>query len=130
VAFLVHDVVLLSRGLVFEEAFLERVVPANRAAAFILCCWAWILYSSPLQIQGRVTRAVPLSNRLDDPQYRATATRLVDLSARRLDDPGLRLFYLQIIKGSYHEMLSAQNSIRLQIVKAARGFIYDRYGWS
>ena len=39
-----------------------------------------------------------------------------------------RLFYLQIIKGSYHEILSAQNSIRPQIVKAARGLIYDRNG--
>ncbi len=73
--------------------------------------------------------AAPLVNRLDDPHYRASAVRslMFFLLAAALILAG-RLFYLQIIKGSYHEMLSAQNSIRLQIVKAPRGLIYDRNG--
>jgi penicillin-binding protein 2 len=73
--------------------------------------------------------AAPRSNLLDDSHYRASAARwlllFVSLMAALL---ALRLFYLQIIKGSYHEMLSAQNSLRLQVVKAARGMIYDRHG--
>jgi len=39
-----------------------------------------------------------------------------------------RLYYLQIIKGDYHQKLSMQNSVRVQIVKAPRGLIYDRKG--
>ncbi|MDB5106127.1 MAG: mrdA [Fibrobacteres bacterium] len=69
------------------------------------------------------------STRLDDPFYRGAIGRniLIIFGCLVL---GLcsRLFYLQIIKGSYHQKLSEQNSMRLQIVHAPRGLIYDRNG--
>ncbi len=69
------------------------------------------------------------ANRLDDPQYRTGAARaLLFFLLAALVVLVLRLFYLQIIQGSYHESLSEQNSIRLQVVKAPRGLIYDRHG--
>jgi penicillin-binding protein 2 len=69
------------------------------------------------------------SNRLDDPQYRNTAVRalMIFLAVAALVLMG-RLFYLQIVQGRYHKSLSEQNSIRLQVVKAPRGLIYDRNG--
>ncbi len=69
------------------------------------------------------------SNRLDDSFYRNSAARNI-LVVFGLLMAGLviRLFYLQIIMGSYHQKLSDQNSIRLQIVHAPRGLIYDRAG--
>lgn len=69
------------------------------------------------------------NNRLDDPFYRGSVNRNI-IFAFGLMMLGLcsRLFYLQIIKGSYHEKLSAQNSMRLQIVHAPRGLITDRNG--
>jgi len=73
--------------------------------------------------------ATPVSNPLDDPRYRASAGQALFIFL--LIAAGVlvgRLFYLQIIKGSYHAMLSDQNSIRPQIVKAPRGLIYDRNG--
>lgn len=39
-----------------------------------------------------------------------------------------RLFYLQIIKGKEFRRLSENNSIRLQIIEAPRGRIFDRNG--
>ncbi len=73
--------------------------------------------------------AAPLANPLDDPRYRASAAQalLIFLFMAAAVLVG-RLFYLQIIKGSYHEMLADQNSLRPQIVKARRGLIYDRNG--
>jgi penicillin-binding protein 2 len=69
------------------------------------------------------------SSRLDDPFYRSAVTRNI-LIVFGMMALGLscRLFYLQIIKGNYHEKLSAQNSMRLQIVHAPRGIISDRNG--
>jgi penicillin-binding protein 2 len=69
------------------------------------------------------------ANRLDDPFHRNSAARNI-LFLFGLLMVGLiaRLFYLQIIQGSYHQRLSDQNSIRLQIVHAPRGLIYDRAG--
>lgn len=69
------------------------------------------------------------SNPIDDTHYRSTAVRVlfVVLAAFALLLVG-RLFHLQVIKGSYHKSLSEQNSIRLQVVKAPRGLIYDRNG--
>src|SRR4051794_30054882 len=69
------------------------------------------------------------SSRLDDPFYRGAVVRNI-LFGFGLMALGLtcRLFYLQIIKGSYHEKLSAQNSMRVQIVRASRGLITDRNG--
>lgn len=73
-------------------------------------------------------QAVP-SSRLDDPFYRGAIGRniLIIFGCLVL---GLvsRLFYLQIVKGPYHQKLSEQNSMRLQIVHAPRGLIYDRNG--
>ena len=68
-------------------------------------------------------------NRLDDPFYRNAVTRNI-LLVFGLLALGLmaRMFYLQIIRGAYHEKLSAQNSMRLQIVHAPRGLILDRKG--
>jgi penicillin-binding protein 2 len=40
----------------------------------------------------------------------------------------LRLFYLQIIEGDEFRRLSENNCIRLQVVQAQRGFIFDRNG--
>jgi penicillin-binding protein 2 len=73
--------------------------------------------------------SLPLSNRLDDSDYRTGSARALQffLIAAVALLVG-RLFYLQIIKGAYHAMLSTQNSMRLQIVKAPRGLIYDRNG--
>jgi penicillin-binding protein 2 len=69
------------------------------------------------------------NSRLDDPFYRNAVTRniliIIGLMALGLI---ARLFYLQIIKGAYHEKLSVQNSMRLQIVHAPRGLILDRSG--
>ena len=69
------------------------------------------------------------NSRLDDPFYRGAVGRnvLIIFGCMLL---GLtsRLFYLQIIKGSYHQKLSEQNSMRLQVVHAPRGLIYDRNG--
>jgi penicillin-binding protein 2 len=72
---------------------------------------------------------VPHSNPLDDPHYRASASRalLIFLLAAALILAG-RLFHLQVLLGRYHKSLSEQNSIRLQVVKAPRGLIYDRNG--
>ncbi len=39
-----------------------------------------------------------------------------------------RLYYLQVIKGSYYHFFSAQNSIKEANVPALRGTIYDRNG--
>ncbi len=41
---------------------------------------------------------------------------------------GIRLFYLQIIKGEWYNMLSRNNCIRMKRVKAQRGLIFDRNG--
>lgn len=72
---------------------------------------------------------VPHSNPLDDPHYRAAASRalLLFLLGATLLLAG-RLFQLQVIQGRYLKSLSEQNSIRLQVVKAPRGLIYDRNG--
>ncbi len=72
---------------------------------------------------------VPHSNPLDDPHYRAAASRglLIFLLAAAVLLAG-RMFHLQVIRGGYHKSLSEQNSIRLQVVKAPRGLIYDRNG--
>lgn len=40
----------------------------------------------------------------------------------------LRLFYLQIIEGNEFRRLSENNCIRLQVVQAQRGFVFDRNG--
>ena len=39
-----------------------------------------------------------------------------------------RIFYLQIIKGSYYKEVAEGNRIRVETTKAARGLIYDRNG--
>ncbi len=71
----------------------------------------------------------PHNNPLDDSHYRSGAARMlaIFLIAAMVVLVG-RLFQLQVIQGSYHKSLSEQNSIRLQVVKAARGLIYDRHG--
>lgn len=67
--------------------------------------------------------------RLDDPFYRKQINRnILVIFGCVLLALALRLFYLQIIKGEYHLKLSEQNSMRLQIVHAARGLMYDRNG--
>jgi penicillin-binding protein 2 len=69
------------------------------------------------------------SSRLDDPFYRGAIGRnILIIFGCLLLGLTSRLFYLQIIKGSYHQKLSEQNSMRLQIVHAPRGLIYDRNG--
>jgi penicillin-binding protein 2 len=69
------------------------------------------------------------SSRLDDPFYRGAIGRhIVIIFGCLLLGLTFRLFYLQIIKGSYHQKLSEQNSMRLQVVHASRGLIYDRNG--
>lgn len=70
-----------------------------------------------------------LNSRLDDPFYRGAITRniLIIFACMALVLAG-RLFWLQIVKGAYHERLSAQNSMRLQVVQAPRGLILDRDG--
>ncbi len=72
---------------------------------------------------------MPPPNRLDDLHYREAVVQSLKLflwvAAALLT---ARLFYLQIIKGSYNAMLSAQNSMRLQVVKAPRGLMLDRNG--
>ncbi len=69
------------------------------------------------------------SSRLDDPFYRGAIGRnILIIFGCLLIGLVCRLFYLQIIKGSYHQKLSEQNSMRLQIVHAPRGLIYDRNG--
>lgn len=40
----------------------------------------------------------------------------------------VRIFYLQIVKGSYYGELSRENRIRSIIIKAPRGLIFDRNG--
>lgn len=67
--------------------------------------------------------------RLDDPFYRKQVARniIIIFGCMLLGLSG-RLFYLQIVKGSYHQKLSEQNSMRLQIVHATRGLMYDRNG--
>ncbi|MEO6094201.1 MAG: penicillin-binding protein 2 [Fibrobacteria bacterium] len=69
------------------------------------------------------------SSRLDDPFYRGAIGRnILIIFGCLVLGLSSRLFYLQIIKGSYHQKLSEQNSMRLQIVHAPRGLIYDRNG--
>jgi penicillin-binding protein 2 len=69
------------------------------------------------------------SNLLDDSFYRnSIGKKIIIILGLLLLGLSTRLFYLQIIKGSYHQKLSDQNSIRLQIVRAPRGLIYDRDG--
>lgn len=41
---------------------------------------------------------------------------------------GIRLFYLQVIKGDYYRIFSENNSIKHVKIPAARGSIYDRDG--
>lgn len=68
-------------------------------------------------------------SRLDDPFYRGGITRnILIVFALMATMLAGRLFYLQIVKGGYHEKLSDQNSMRLQIVQAPRGLILDRNG--
>jgi len=69
------------------------------------------------------------NSNLDDPFYRGAVGRTILIIFGFLV-LGLvaRLFYLQVIKGPYHQRLSEQNSMRLQIVQAPRGLIYDRNG--
>ena len=69
------------------------------------------------------------SNPIDDTHYRSSAVRVlfIVLAAAALV-LAARLFHLQVIRGGYHKSLSEQNSIRLQVVKAPRGLIYDRNG--
>jgi penicillin-binding protein 2 len=67
--------------------------------------------------------------RLDDPFYRKQVSRnILFIFGCLLLGLASRLFYLQIVKGSYHQKLSEQNSMRLQIVHASRGLMYDRNG--
>lgn len=67
--------------------------------------------------------------RLDDPFYRKQVSRnIIFIFGCLLLGLSSRLFYLQIVKGSYHQKLSEQNSMRLQIVHASRGLMYDRNG--
>jgi penicillin-binding protein 2 len=67
--------------------------------------------------------------RLDDPFYRKQVSRnIIFIFGCLLLGLASRLFYLQIIKGNYHQKLSEQNSMRLQIVHASRGLMYDRNG--
>jgi penicillin-binding protein 2 len=69
------------------------------------------------------------STRLDDPFYRGAISRnILIIFGCLILGLASRLFYLQIIKGSYHQKLSEQNSMRLQIVQAPRGLILDRNG--
>jgi penicillin-binding protein 2 len=69
------------------------------------------------------------ATRLDDPFYRKQVGRnILFIFGCMLLGLSSRLFYLQIIKGSYHQKLSEQNSMRLQIVHASRGLMYDRNG--
>ena len=69
------------------------------------------------------------SSRLDDPFYRGAIGRnILIIFVCLILGLVARLFYLQIVKGSYHQKLSEQNSMRLQIVHAPRGLIYDRNG--
>ncbi len=39
-----------------------------------------------------------------------------------------RIFYLQIVKGSYYKDLADSNKTRHYVINAPRGIIYDRYG--
>lgn len=39
-----------------------------------------------------------------------------------------RSFYLQIVRGKYYRHLAEGNRIRLDVIKANRGLIYDRFG--
>ncbi|MGH7339634.1 MAG: hypothetical protein ACREKH_04020, partial [Candidatus Rokuibacteriota bacterium] len=41
---------------------------------------------------------------------------------------GIRLWYLQVDRGSEMRLMSEQNRVRLVRVPAARGVVYDRYG--
>jgi penicillin-binding protein 2 len=69
------------------------------------------------------------NSQLDDPFYRGAIGRnIVIIFGCLLFGLTCRLFYLQIIKGAYHQKLSEQNSMRLQVVHAPRGLIYDRNG--
>ena len=68
-------------------------------------------------------------SRLDDSFYRNSVARnILIIFGLLVFGLSCRLFFLQIVKGSYHQKLSDQNSIRLQIVHASRGLIYDRQG--
>jgi len=69
------------------------------------------------------------NNPLDDSHYRGGAARfLLFFVLTAMVILSLRLLHLQVIRGGYHKSLSEQNSIRLQVVKAPRGLIYDRNG--
>jgi penicillin-binding protein 2 len=69
------------------------------------------------------------NNPLDDSHYRGSAARiLLFFVLAAMVALTFRLLHLQVIRGSYHKSLSEQNSIRLQVVKAPRGLIYDRNG--
>lgn len=39
-----------------------------------------------------------------------------------------RLYYLQVIKGSFYRFFSTENSIKAMVIPAARGMIFDRRG--
>lgn len=69
------------------------------------------------------------NNPLDDSHYRGSAARaLLFFVLAAMVLLSMRLLYLQVIRGNYHKSLSEQNSIRLQVVKAPRGLIFDRNG--
>lgn len=40
---------------------------------------------------------------------------------------GIRIFYLQIVKGAYYSDLALNNKTRYYVINAPRGIIYDRY---
>lgn len=66
---------------------------------------------------------------LEEPSYRSrTAGLLLVLFGLAFLILLGRLFYLQVVKGDYHEKLSFQNAMRLQVLHAPRGLILDRTG--
>lgn len=61
-----------------------------------------------------------------DRDIRAAASRAVLMVVLLL--LSARLFYLQVVRGSYYLQLADSNRVRLSVIKAPRGLMYDRMG--
>jgi penicillin-binding protein 2 len=65
---------------------------------------------------------------VDSDWFRSRLTRTAVVIGAAIIALLLRLSYLQVIKGADYRELSLNNSIRLQVLDAPRGVVYDRNG--
>lgn len=66
--------------------------------------------------------------RLEAPLHRGLARWFRILCAIVLVLLGVRVFFLNVVKGGYYQDVAVRNSVRNVLLSAPRGLIFDRYG--